>query len=93
MIAPLLIHVDFSKPFILEMDVSNFVINTILSQLGKDNLLHPIGFRTDKFSPIEINYNIHDKKLLAIMDVFEEWCHLFKRVQHEIIVYSYHNNL
>jgi hypothetical protein len=75
------------------MDASNFVINTILSQLRKYNLLHPIGFRSQKFSPIEINYTIHDKKLLAIMDVFEEWRHLFKRVQHEIIVYSYHNYL
>jgi hypothetical protein len=93
MIAPPLIHAIFSKPFILEMDASNFVINTILSQLGKDNLLHPIGFHSHKFSLIEINYKIHDKKLLAIMDVFEKWCHLFKRVQHEIIVYSDHNNL
>jgi len=53
MIAPLFIHADFSKPFILEMDASNFVINTILSQLGKDNLLHPIGFHSHKFSPLK----------------------------------------
>jgi hypothetical protein len=84
--------VDFSKPFILEMDVFNFVINTILSQLGKKIIFHPISFLSHKFSPIEINYKIHDKKLLAIMDVFEKWRHLFKRIQHEMIVYSDHKN-
>jgi hypothetical protein len=39
-IAPFLIHVDLSKPFILEMDVFNFALGTILSQFGKSNLLH-----------------------------------------------------
>jgi hypothetical protein len=92
-IAPLLIHADFSKPLILEMDTSNFVLNTVLSQFEKDNLLHPIGFHSHKFAPIEFNYKIHDKKKLAIMDDFEEWCHLFEKTQHEIIVYSDHKNL
>jgi hypothetical protein len=35
---------------------------------------------------------IHDKKLLTIMDAFEEWRHLFEKVQHEIIVYFDHKN-
>jgi hypothetical protein len=30
---------------------------------------------------------------LAIVDAFEEWCHLLERVQHEITMYSYHKNL
>jgi hypothetical protein len=33
------------------------------------------------------------KKLLAIMNAFEEWHHLFESVQHEIIMYSNHKNL
>jgi hypothetical protein len=35
----------------------------------------------------------HDKELLAIVDVFEEWHHLFKGVQHGTIMYSNHKNL
>jgi hypothetical protein len=27
------------------------------------------------------------------MDVFQEWHHLFEKVQHEIIMYSNHKNL
>lgn len=52
--------------------------------LDKKN--HLVSFHSHKFCLIEINYDIHDKELLAIMNTFEEWCHLF-RVQNEIIMY------
>jgi hypothetical protein len=42
---------------------------------------------------MEINNKIHDKELLAIVDAFEEWRHMFERAQHEIIMYSNHKNL
>ncbi len=75
------------------MDVSNFLIGVVLSQLGEDNLLHLVGFHSSKFSHVEINHKIHDKELLAIVDAFEEWRHLLEGVQHEINVYSDHKNL
>jgi hypothetical protein len=92
-IVPLLIDVNLSKPFILEMNTFNFAIGAILSQLGKNNFLHHVGSCFRKFFPVESNYEIYDKKLLAIMDAFEECHHLLKGAQHEIIVYSYHKNL
>jgi hypothetical protein len=64
-IAPLLIHVDPSKPFVLEMDTSNFTIGVVLSQLGENNLLHPFGFLSHKFSLVKINYEIHDKNFYS----------------------------
>jgi 4-hydroxybenzoate polyprenyltransferase len=45
------------------------------------------------FMLTEINYEIHDKELLTIMDAFEEWCHVFEGAQHEITMYFYHKNL
>jgi hypothetical protein len=93
MIASFFIHANPSKPFVLEMDAFNFALGVVLSQLGVDNLLHPVGFHFHKFFPIKINYEIHDKKLLAIVDAFEEWRHLLEGPQHEIIMYSYHKNI
>jgi hypothetical protein len=84
---------SLSRPFILEMDSFDFALGAILSQIKKDNFLHPIGFCFHKFFPTKINYEIHDKEILAIMDVFQEWHHLFEKVQHEIIMYSNHKNL
>jgi hypothetical protein len=65
----------------------------MFSQLGENNLLHLVGFHFCKFSPTDMNYEIHDKELLVIVDAFEEWHHLLEGAQHEIIVYSSHKNL
>jgi hypothetical protein len=46
-------------------------LGVIFSQHGEDNLLQPIDFCSSKFFPIDINYMIHDKELLAIVDVLE----------------------
>jgi hypothetical protein len=53
------------------MDASDFTLGAILSQPRKDNLLRPLCFRSRKFSPIKINYEIHDKELLAIVDALK----------------------
>jgi hypothetical protein len=45
------------------------------------------------FSFTAIKYKIHDKELLAIINDFEEWHHLFEKAQHKTIVYSDHKNL
>ncbi len=69
---PLLIHANPPKPFVLEMDAFDFALGVILSQFEEYNLLHLVGFRYHKISPIKINYKIDDKELLAIVDAFEE---------------------
>jgi hypothetical protein len=70
MITPLLIHADPFKPFVFEMNASNFALGAILSQPREDNLFHPIGFYSRKCFPTKIDYEIHDKGLLAIIDAF-----------------------
>lgn len=44
-------------------------------------------------SPTELNYEIHDKELLAIITAFKEWRHYLKGANYEITVYSDHKNL
>jgi hypothetical protein len=61
------------------MNAFNFAISVILSQLGEP-------FHFHKFCPTKINYEIHDKELLTIVDTIEEWHYLLERAQHEIIV-------
>ncbi len=91
--APILTHPDFHKSFFLEMDVSDFALGVVLSQLDKDKLLHPVAFHSRKFIATEINYEIHDKELLAIVNSFQEWRHFLERVQHPVTVYTDHKNL
>jgi len=46
-----MIHVDPSKPFVLKMDASNFVIGVIFLQLGKYNILILLVFVFVSFLP------------------------------------------
>jgi hypothetical protein len=91
--APIFIHPYFSKTFFLESDASDYALEAVLSQKGEDERLHPVAFHSQKFTAIEINYEIHDKELLAIVDYFEEWRHFLETVVHPIIIYTNHKNL
>jgi hypothetical protein len=77
----------------MEADASNFALRTVLSQEGKKRKLYLVVFYSRKFSAVEINYEIHDKELLAIVDSFQESYHLLEGASHQVIVYTYHKNL
>ena len=68
-------HVDQTKRFILEVDTSNLTHGSVLSHIGEDGQLPLVAFHTRKFEVVEINYEIHDKGILAIVDSFQQWRH------------------
>ena len=70
--APILARVDPHKPFVIEVDASDFALVSILSQQGVDGQLHPVAIHSRKFNAAEINYEVHDKHLQAIVDSFEQ---------------------
>jgi len=71
--APILAHFNPQSPVIVETDALDFALGAILSQRDHENRLHPVAFHSRKFSRMEINYEIHDKELLAIVDSFKHW--------------------
>jgi hypothetical protein len=73
MTVPILTHFNLHHECIVETDASDFVLGSTLSQTAKDRKLHPNAFHSTKFLPAEINYEIHDKELLAIVDCFKVW--------------------
>src|SRR5258707_12621126 len=76
--APTLVFPSKSGLFRLECDASNFATGAVLSQQQEDRLFHPIGFMSKSFSDTEQNYQIHDKEMLAIMRMLEEWRHFLE---------------
>ena len=79
--ALVLTHFDFEKECILETNSSDNVSIGILFQYGEDGLFHLVAFFSCKHSPQEINYEIFDKKLLAIIKSFEEWHSILERAE------------
>jgi len=57
----------------VETNASDYALATILSIMTKDNEIHPIAFHSQMFSALELNYNIHNKELLAIFQAFKIW--------------------
>ena len=90
--APILKHFDPAIQAIVETDASDFTLGAILSQKhGK--YLHPVAFHSRKFSPAEINYDVCNKELLAIVDYFKRWQRYLEGARHQVQVITDHNNL
>ena len=67
----LLILSDPEKLYILETDASDYAMGNILGQKINEKL-HPVIFYFRKFTDAEFNYEIHNKKLLAIIAIFKK---------------------
>jgi hypothetical protein len=91
--APILTHFDPQRECIVETDASDFALGGTLSQVSDDKKLHPNAFHSRKFSPAEINYEIHDKELLAIVDCFKAWRRYLEGSLHTVQVFTDHKNL
>jgi len=73
--ASILTHWVPDAQLVVETDASDYTLAAILSIMTKDNKIHPIAFHSRTFSTPELNYNVHNKKLLAIFKAFKIWRH------------------
>lgn len=64
--APILQYPNFSKPFILTTDSSNYAVSAILSQ-GEINKDLPIAFASRTLNKAEVNLSVTEKECLAII--------------------------
>jgi len=85
----------FSPDFrpIVETDASDYAIAAILSMQNSDGDIHPIAFHSRTLNPTELNYDTHDKELLAIFEAFKIWRHYLEGSSHTIDVVTDHKNL
>jgi len=66
-------HFDLSLPTFIEADASDYALGAVLSQKGPDGKVHPVAYHSRKLTLAEMNYEIHDKELLAIVDSMTKW--------------------
>jgi hypothetical protein len=55
------------------MNALDFAIRACLNQLNKNDKNKPIAYYFKKLSLVELNYDIYNKELLAIVITFEQW--------------------
>jgi hypothetical protein len=92
--APILRHFDPTLPIILESDASDYAIAAIISQPHPETgEIHPVAFHARSMGSAELNYDIYDKEMLAIVESFKQWRAYLEGARHTVQVYTDHNNL
>jgi len=81
-------------PFWIEVDSSDFATGAVLSQQSTmDGKWHLIAFYSKSLSSMEQNYEIHNKEMLAIIRVLEEWRHFLEGATYLVEIWTNHKNL
>src|ERR1700716_4060531 len=91
--APAIAYFDSGQGIHIDTDARDFGLRSVMSQKGGDGRFHPVAFHSRKLIPTEINFDIHDKELLAIVDSMTRWRHYLEGAKHWIQVFSDHHNL
>jgi hypothetical protein len=91
--APILCMFDPEKRIILEPDASGYAIGACLSQPDEQGKLRPNAYHSRKLAPAELNYEIHDKELLAIVEAFKQWRVYLEGSRYPVKVWTDHKNL
>ena len=82
----LLAYPDFSKPFHIHTDASDYQLGSVISQDNK-----PLAFYSRKLSTAQRNYTTIERELLSIHENLREYRSIL--LGHEIHVYTDHQNL
>ena len=90
---PVLHCPNYDKPFILEVDASQYAIGAILQQADDLGKLHPVRYYSKALTDVKRGYDVHDRELLALVKGLEQWRHLLTASEHQTTVYTNHKNL
>ena len=91
--APILTHWIPDAQLIVETDASDYALAAILFIVNKDDEVHLVAFHSSTFIVAELNYDTHNKKLLAIFEAFKIWWHYLEGLVYPIDIIMDHKNL
>ena len=90
---PILTHWIPNAQLIVETNASDYTLAAILLIINEDNKVHPVAFHSHTFTAVELNYDIYDKELLTIFEVFKIWQYYLEGLAYLMNVVIDHKNL
>ncbi|KAE8553813.1 hypothetical protein EYB25_002351 [Talaromyces marneffei] len=84
---------DPELPTTMETDASDFVIGATMTQPGPDGKQRPTAYYSRKLIDAELNYEIHDKELLAIVNALRHWRVYLEGAKFLVRIITDHKNL
>ena len=82
-----------SAPMIVETNASDYAIAGILSLHCSDDEIRSVAYYSRTLSAPELNYDTHNKELLAIHEAFKSWHHYLEGSAAPVDVVTDHKNL
>ena len=73
MFAPIIISLDWSKPFEVMCDASGVALGVVLGQ-KKEKILHPIYYASKSLNEAQKNYDVIEQELLVVVFAFDKFC-------------------
>jgi hypothetical protein len=86
-------HFTATKEITIDIDVSDYAIGAVGSQLDDANVLYPVRHYSRKLKSAELNSDVHDKDLLAIAEALREWDTCCRSTPYIIHILSDNKNL
>ena len=90
---PVLSLPDLNKPFAITTDASKDASGGILLQADSNGEWHPCSYLSQSFSLAEINYDIYNQELLAVIRGLKTWKHYLRGSPFPVKVFTNHKNL
>ena len=84
---------DLDKEFRIEADASNYATGGVLSMKCLNGLQRPVAFISKSLSDTKRNYEIHNKKMLAIVKCLEVQRHFLEETITKFEIWTDYKNL
>lgn len=90
--APALKAPDFSQPFKLAIDASNFCVGAVLLQDDEELVEHPVAYYSKRLTPAQVNYATIEKEALSLLMALQHF-EVYLSSEFVVTVYTDHNPL
>ena len=86
-------HYNSDHKIVIEINVSDYMSESILFQYNENGVLHSIVYFSKKYNSAECNYEIYNKKFIIIIYAFKEWYLKLKSFTFSVKVITDYKNL
>ena len=93
MTEPVLITSDLDKEMRVEANTSDFVTGGVLLMKCENERWRPVAYIFKSLNEAERNYEIHNKKMLVIIQYLEAWRHFLEGAKNQFEIWTDYENL
>jgi len=90
---PILVASDLDKKMRMEVDSSDYAMGGVLLMECSNGQWRLVAYLSKSLNETERNYEIYDKKMLAVIRELENWRHLLEGAKFKFEVWMDHKNL